>query len=78
MNYVLNSVIVSVVFFIFKFIEMRFINKEARPIKDLVKDTLVVFIASMISGYLMDQFKLGSLIDNVKEIPKVFTNEPGF
>jgi len=40
-NIFMIATIISIVFFIVKFIEMRFIEKESKPLKYLVRDTLL-------------------------------------
>ena len=77
-NYILTSIVISIIYFIIKFIEMRFINKEATPIKEVFKNTIAVFLASIIGGFLLDQFKLNNIFETIKEAPNVFTTEPGF
>ena len=77
-NQVLTSLIISLLYLIIKFIEMRFILKENKPLKQLFIDSLIVFITSMISLILLDQFNLNELIGNIKPIPNVFVNNPDF
>ena len=40
MNQILTSSVISVIYFVLKFIEMRLILKENKPLKDLFKDTI--------------------------------------
>ena len=77
-NYLLNSIIIGIIYFIIKFIEMRFVEKEAKPLKDIIKETALVFLSSILGGYILEQFKIPNLLGSIKEIPKVFTNDPGF
>ena len=77
-NQVITSLIISLLYLIIKFIEMRFILKENKPLKQLFIDSLIVFISSMISLILLDQFNLNELIGNIKPIPNVFVNNPDF
>lgn len=77
-NYLLTSIIISIIYFIIKFIEMRFVDKETKPLKDIIKETAIVFLSSILGGYILEQFKIPNLLESVKEIPKVFTNDPGF
>mgnify|MGYP001216856100 CR=1 FL=1 len=69
----------AIVFFFFKFIEMRFILKESIPLKNIVRDTIIVYI-SMIAGQFviaqMGNFK-GS-VNPMKNSTKVFTGDAGF
>lgn len=57
---------------------MRFVDKENEPLKIIIKETGYVFISSLLSGFLMEQFKFNNILENIKETPGVFTNEPGF
>ena len=77
-NQVITSLIISVLYLITKFIEMRFILKENKPLKKLFIDSLIVFICSMLCLILLDQFNLNELIGNIKPIPSVFVNNPDF
>ena len=75
-NYLLTGLVVSIIYFLLRFIEMR-INQDNRPLKELFRDALIVFLASASGGYILEQFNF-SLTDNVKEVPNVFVNDPGF
>ena len=44
--------VISTVFFLVKFIEMRFSVEEPRPLKYLMRDTLVVYASCIIGYYL--------------------------
>ena len=57
---------------------MRFILKENRPLKDLFKDTVLVFIAATLSLIILEQFNLNELIGNIKTSPSVFVSKPDF
>ena len=70
---------ISVIFFIVKFIEMRFVDKESVPLKYLVRDTVVVFFSVLAGLFVLDQLK--PVIDeNLTQVsnPAVFTDNPGF
>ena len=80
-NIFINAAIISIVFLIAKFIEMRFIEKENKPLKFLIRDALLVYF-SVVSGYfVIDQinplFKGGSTGGGDVATP-VFTDNPGF
>ena len=68
--------IISVVFLLSKFIEMRFIEKESKPLKLLVRDTLLVYF-SVISGYFIIG-QLNPVIKGGSVATQVFTDNPGF
>tara|TARA_B110000902_G_scaffold240847_1_gene290686 strand:- start:582 stop:821 length:240 start_codon:yes stop_codon:yes gene_type:complete len=77
-NQVLTAGIISIIYFLIKFIEMRFILKENKPLKHMVIDTIIVFISSTITILLLDQFNLNELIGNIKSTPGAFINKPDF
>ena len=77
-QYILVSIVTSIIYFLVKFIKMRFVDKENEPLKIIIKETGYVFISSLLSGFLMEQFKFNNILENIKETPGVFTNEPGF
>jgi len=78
-NIFIIATVISIVFLISKFIEMRFIDNESKPLKLLIRDTLLVYF-SVISGYfIMEQLK--PVLENVSETfstPQVFTDNPEF
>ena len=78
-NIFIIAMVISVVFFISKFVEMRFIDNESKPLKLLIRDTLLVYF-SVISGYfIMEQLKpvLETVGENISA-PQVFTDNPEF
>ena len=77
-NQVLTAGIISIIYFLIKFIEMRFILKENKPLKQLIIDTLIVFIAATSTILLLEEFNLGELIGSTKEVPGAFINKPDF
>ena len=44
----------SVIYFIFRFLEMKYLDKEDKPIKLLVKDSFFVFIGVYFASFLSD------------------------
>ena len=43
------SFILSLFYFVVKFLEMRYIKKEVLPIKILLKDSIIVLLTSFVS-----------------------------
>jgi len=69
--------IISFIFLIFKFIEMRIIEKESKPLKLLIRDTLVVYFSVITGNFIVDQLKPS--IQNAGLVnPAVFTDSPNF
>lgn len=77
-NQILTSVIISVIYFLCKFLEMRFVIKENKPLKNMVIDTLIVFISATMALIILEQFNLNELIGNIKISPSAFINNPDF
>lgn len=78
-NIFIIAAVVSVTFLITKFIEMRFIEKESKPLKVLIRDALLVYF-SVVSGYFIigqiDPLLHGGA-GGAMPTP-VFTDNPGF
>ena len=72
--------IISVIFFIVKFIEMRFVDKESKPLKFLIRDSLLVYFSVIAGNFIIEQLK--PVIHEGGESgvtnPAVFTDNPGF
>ena len=77
-NNILISIIISLIYIIFKFLEMRYIKKENRPLKDLILDSIGVLLSSLLTFFLFEQFNLKDLLNNIEEAPEVFTGAAGF
>ena len=77
-NIFLVSGIISVIFFIAKFLEMRYVDKETKPLKLLVKDSLLVFISVIAGNFILEQVK--PVIDEnlTQANPAAFTDNPPF
>jgi hypothetical protein len=77
-NIFVFATIISIVFFISKFIEMRFVEKESKPLKLLIRDTLLVYFAVIVGNFLIDQLMpVMNLTDSMRS-PVVFTDNPEF
>ncbi len=70
----MSGLVVSIMYIIFRFIEMRFILKENKPLKVLFRDTIIVYLSTVSGLFVLDQFAT-----NIgKSAPKVFTDMPNF
>ena len=77
-NIFLVAGIISVIFFIGKFLEMRYIDKETKPLKFLIRDTLLVYI-SVVSGiFIIEQLKPIINETDIPSSPLAFTDNPPF
>ena len=73
------SAIISISFFIIKFIEMRFIEKESKPLKFLLRDTLLVYFSVILGNFVIEQINpiLNGGSNSSNHTP-IFTDNPGF
>ena len=74
-NIYLTGLVVSFIFLIAKFFEMRFISKENKPLKTTIIDTIFVYLSVVIGYYIIEQFTLKT--QGLMEAP-VFIDKPGF
>lgn len=76
MNTNLVSLLISIIYFLFKFGEMKFITKEPKPLKILFRDTLIVFVSCMCGFFVFSQIE--PITKNASNTPNVFVNDPDF
>jgi Na+/H+ antiporter NhaD/arsenite permease-like protein len=83
------AAIVSVIYFICKFFEVKFFAKagsddddddasEVKPFKEILRDTLLVYASVWIAGFILEQFQAELGNKAVKVAPMVFTDPPNF
>ena len=84
---ILFAVLVTVLFGAMKFAEMKFIENEMKPLKDIVRDIIMVFGSSVFGGYIFllngdSLYEMMSVIMNKKrlnpESTQIFTGVPEF
>jgi hypothetical protein len=71
--------IISFVFLLAKFLEMRYIEKESKPLKFLIRDALIVYFSVIVANFVIDQ--LSTAIESSgggKKVTQVFTDNPAF
>ena len=81
------AISITIVFCIFKFIEMKYIDKEIKPLKYFVRDAIMVFSSSIACVYVLLQYDkyindVFAVVTDTKifspENTTIFTGEPGF
>ena len=75
-NIFVTSGVISIIFLITKFLEMRFIEKESKPFKLLIRDALVVYFSVIAGHYLLIQ--INPIMHKGGSAPQVFTDNPDF
>lgn len=81
------AISITILFCIFKFIEMKYIENEIKPLKFFVRDAIMVFSSSIFCVYILLQFDknitdLFAVVTDTKifspDTTTIFTGEPGF
>ena len=84
-NLYISAAIIACIFLLAKFIEIRFISKssvdkdgesESKPMKNILRDSVIVFVSYILGHFIMKQFSESTVI--LGEKPDVFTGSPGF
>lgn len=79
--------LVSAIYGILRVLEMKYVQKEWKPLKELVRDVLVVFISGAVAGFITFQTngKVADFLNTITQTKvldsassQVFTGEPGF
>jgi hypothetical protein len=71
--------VISFIYIIAKFLEMRFVEKENKPLKLLIRDTILVYISVLAGYFILEQ--LSPVMQGGKDgstITPVFTDNPEF
>jgi uncharacterized membrane protein len=79
-NLIIVGAVIAIIYFIIKFLEMRFIETESqKPMKVLIRDTIVVCVSSIAGIYVLQQFKILDKADSaMNSAPAVFVGTPEF
>lgn len=75
-NIFLIAGIISAIFFIGKFLEMRYVEDESKPLKLLIRDALLVYISVIMGSFILDQLK--PVMEEINITPLAFTDNPPF
>ena len=77
-NIFLVAGIISVIFFIAKFLEMRYIDEEPKPLKILIRDSLLVYVSVVSGNFILEQLKPVINDSTMPLEPQAFTDNPPF
>ena len=77
-NSLILGIVISIVYFILKFIDSKYIQKDDKPLKENLKDSIIVFLAIIMVQFIFDQFNVNEIIGNTKKSLSAFTNNPDF
>ena len=59
-----------------KFVELRITKNETKQMKELIRDTVIVYLSAMVGLYIINEFMPTNA--TVKTVTNVFTDAPGF
>lgn len=76
-NIYVVAIVIALIYFFAKFIEMRFIMKESKPIKNIVRDSLLVCFSTIVGLFISQQ------LTPIKKVlsatsTQAFTDAPDF
>lgn len=77
-NIFLVAGIISVIFFVVKFLEMQYVEKESKPLKILIRDALVVYVSVVAGMFILEQLTPVIKETVVPSSPIAFTDNPPF
>lgn len=80
---------IAIVYFICKFLEMRYVNNESEPLRGVLKDSVMVFVCSLFGIFASEQVLLnksftdmlnigGASIGGTDKKAEAFTDPPDF
>jgi hypothetical protein len=69
----ISALVISIVYIIFKFLEMRLILKETKPLKFMLRDSIIVYFSVLIGNFVMGQMEP---LKNMSKQVSVFTDNP--
>ena len=83
----LLSIAITVLFGIMKFLEMKYLDNKLKPLRDMIRDLVMVFGASFVCAFGLINYQhkfddFWSVITNQSVLPEtttqVFTGNPDF
>ena len=77
-NIFVVAAIISITFLLAKFLEMRYIEKESKPLKLLIRDAFLVYFSVIISNFIIEQINPVIKGGTAAKVTPVFTDNPSF
>jgi len=81
------SIVVTCIFVIIKVLEMKYVDKEWKPLKLIIRDSVIILVSSIVGSFLYFNMD-GSLTDFLNVVTdnksfnmsatQIFTDAPGF
>lgn len=77
-KYFIHSGIIAFIYLLMKFTEMRIVTKENKPIKEMMRDTIIVYLSGILGLYIIDELMPAAASLTKVVAPSVFVDMPGF
>lgn len=77
-NIFLVAGFISGIFCLAKFLEMRYVDKEVKPLKILIRDSLLVYVSVVCGYYIIEQLTPVIQETTAPSMPMAFTDNPPF
>jgi len=86
-NLFLFAIFTTIFFIIIKIVEMKYLEKEIKPLKYIIRDAVIVFTSAFgaafgffyMKGSIRDFFNIVTENKTLNmEAPQIFTDSPGF
>jgi TctA family transporter len=75
-KYILHSGIIAFIYILMKFVEMRMIKKDKKEVRELIRDTIIVYLSAIVGLYIISEFMPSDSV--IKTVTNVFTDAPSF
>mgnify|MGYP006076717909 CR=1 FL=1 len=73
------STLITLIFFAITFGEMKYVSKNVRPIKELIKETILVYISSFLGLFLISKLNLFKKVATEgPNVTQVLVDKPEF
>jgi hypothetical protein len=70
--------IIASLFTLVKFIEMRYMENESKPLKILIRDALLVYFSVVAGYFLIEQMNTMGGVSSISQSTPIFTGNPEF
>jgi len=86
-QFLIPAIIATIIFSIFKFLEMKYLDKQLKPLKTIIRDAFMVFVSTLVGVYVFSLFggsvqEFFNIVTESKTLnaaaTQVFTDVPGF
>lgn len=86
-QFLIPAIITTILFSILKFLEMKYLDKQLKPLKNIIRDAFMVFVSTLVGVYAFSLFggsvqEFFNIVTESKTLnaaaTQVFTDVPGF